>query len=305
MPTERPLRLVVAGRHGQIANALQACASTKQKVLTLARPELDLASSDDPTDLFAQLRPDVIVNAAAYTAVDKAESEPELARVINARGAGLVARAASKLGIPIIQISTDYVFDGYATRSYRESDPTAPLNVYGATKLAGEQAVKEMTLNHVILRTSWVYSGYSRNFMLTMLKLARERKEIRVVADQFGAPTSASDTASAIVAVARHLVDRPQDAALRGIFHLANTGETSWAGFATEIFKVSAEYGGPSASVIPIATSEYPTAARRPASSRLDISKITQLEGVRLRPWAEALRAVFQTQDIIPPVKMT
>lgn len=305
MLTERPLRLVVTGRHGQIANALQACASTKHQVLTLARPELDLASSNDPTRLFAKLRPDVIVNAAAYTAVDKAESEPDLAHVINAHGAGLVARAAAKLGVPIIQISTDYVFDGYATRPYGEDDPTAPINMYGATKLAGEQVVQAMTSNHVILRTSWVYSPYGQNFMLTMLKRAKERKELRIVADQYGAPTSAPDIAATIVVLARHLVDRPGDAALRGIFHLTNAGETTWAGFATEIFKVSTEYGGPSASVVPIPTSEYPTAARRPASSRLDISKIAKLEGVKLRHWAEALRAVFQTQEIIPYVKFT
>jgi dTDP-4-dehydrorhamnose reductase len=297
MPVERPLRLVVTGRHGQVARALQACAGPALQVLTLARPEFDLASSIDPTHLFAKLRPDVIINAAAYTAVDKAESEQELARSINALGAGLVARAAAQLSVPIIQISTDYVFDGRATRPYREDDPTGAINVYGATKLAGEQAVREAMSNHAILRTSWVYFSHGQNFMTTMLRLAKEHQELRIVADQSGAPTSAYDIAAAIVVLARHLVDRPHDTSLRGIFHFANAGETTWAGFATEIFKISAERGGPSARVIPIPTVQYPTPALRPASSRLDPSKISQLKGVRLRHWTEALRATFEGQE--------
>jgi dTDP-4-dehydrorhamnose reductase len=305
MPLERPLRLVVTGRHGQVARALQACAGPALQVLTLARPEFDLASSIDPTALFAKLQPDVIVNAAAYTAVDKAESEKDLARAINARGAGLVARASAQIGIPIIQISTDYVFDGGATRPYREIDPTSPINVYGATKLEGEQAVKAMTLNYVILRTSWVYAAHGQNFMITMLRLAKERKELHVVDDQYGAPTSAYDIAAAIVVLARHLVDRPHDTSLRGIFHFANAGETTWAGFATEIFKISAERGGPSARVIPIATAQYPTPARRPVYSRLHTSKIAQLDGIKVRHWTEALRASFGALEANSPAKST
>jgi dTDP-4-dehydrorhamnose reductase len=302
MLIKRPLRLAITGRNGQITRALQDCADTNLQILTLARPELDLALRNDPTDLFAEIRPDVIVNAAAYTAVDQAESEEDLAHAINALGAGLVAGAAAQIGIPVIQISTDYVFDGRATRPYREDDPTAPINVYGETKLAGEQAVKETASDHVILRTSWLYSPYGRNFMLTMLKLAKDRKELPIVADQYGAPASASDIAATIIVLARHLIDRPHDASLRGTFHFTNAGETTWSDFATEIFKISSEHGGPSARVTPIPTSQYSTSARRPMSSRLDISRISQLEGIKVRHWAEALRAVFETQSIIASV---
>lgn len=297
MPVERHLRLLVTGRHGQVARALQDQASANLDVLALARPEFDLASVVDPAPLFAELRPDVVVNAAAYTAVDKSETEYDTALTVNGRGAGLVAQAAAKLGVPVIQISTDYVFDGSATRPYREDDPTAPVNAYGRSKLAGEAAVMAATGNHVILRTSWVYSPYGNNFMLTMLRLAGQRDEIRVVADQHGAPTSALDIAAAIVSLARKLVERPENAALRGVFHFANAGETTWAGFAEEIFKLSAEQGGPSARVVPIPTAEYPTPARRPAYSRLDISKIKQVHGISPPPWTQALRAVLTARD--------
>jgi dTDP-4-dehydrorhamnose reductase len=303
MPVDRPLRLAVTGRHGQVTRALQACAGPTQIVLPLARPELDLASANDPAEHFAKLRPDVIVNAAAYTAVDKAESEQALAHAINARGAGLVARAAARLGIPVVQVSTDYVFNGQARRPYREDDPTAPINVYGATKLAGEQAVQDATPNHAILRTGWIYSPYGQNFMLTMLRLARERDELRVVDDQHGGPTSARDIAAAIVILARHLVDRPNENSLRGIFHFANAGTTTWAGFAGEIFRISAQRGGPSARVIPIPSEQYPTPARRPASSQLDLTKISQLEGIALRPWTEALQDTFDAQEGVSTTK--
>jgi dTDP-4-dehydrorhamnose reductase len=305
MPVNRPLRLVVTGRHGQVARALQEYADQNVEVLTLARPELDLASAVDPTPFFSRLRPDVVVNAAAYTVVDKAEAEYDVALAINGRGAGLVAQAASKQGVPVIQISTDYVFNGCATRPYREVDATAPVNAYGMAKLAGEDAVKAATLDHVILRTSWVYSPYGSNFLLTMLRLATQRDELRVVEDQYGAPTSAFDIAAAILTLAHNLVDRPEDASLRGIFHFANAGETTWADFAREIFKLSAERGGASVRVVPIPTSQYPTPARRPAYSVLDIAKIGQVHGVEPPHWKQALRAVLQAREVGLPAPST
>ena len=294
MPANAQLRLAVTGRNGQIARALQSCAGAGLNVLPVARPELDLSSAEDPTALFRQYSPDVIVNAAAYTAVDKAESEPELARTINARGALLVARAAAQLDIPIIQISTDYVFDGTATRPYREDDATSPINVYGATKLEGEHAVRSTTTNHVILRTSWIYAAEGTNFVRTMLRLAEQRDEIAVVDDQRGAPTSAHDIAPAIAVLARRLVDSPHDASLRGVFHMTNKGEATWADFATEIFKISKAQGGPSARVNRIATAEFPTAARRPMYSILDLSKISQIEDISMRHWTEALQSAMK-----------
>lgn len=287
--SERPLRLAVTGCNGQVARALRDRASPELQILPVGRPNLDLSAPDRSVALFSELRPDAIVNAAAYTAVDKAETEKELALAINAAGAGAVAGAAAALDIPVIQLSTDYVFDGTATRPYRENDPTGPVNYYGASKLAGELAVRAATSNHVILRTSWVYAPYGSNFLLTMQRLAADRAEIRVVADQIGAPTSALEIAAAVERIARNLIRFPDDDRLRGIFHFTNRGETSWAGFAREIFDLSASLGVPSPRVIPIATADYPTAARRPASSRLALDKIDAEHGIAPRYWSEAL----------------
>lgn len=295
MANEHRLRLLVTGRNGQVTRALQDLAGPVLAVLTVGRPEFDLASSDgDLLALFGALHPDVIVNAAAYTAVDKAESERDLALAINAEGAGRVASAAAALGVPIIQLSTDYVFDGTSTRPYREDDQTAPVNHYGASKLAGEDATRAATAKHVILRTSWVYAPQGQNFMRTMLRLAETRDEIRVVADQIGAPTSALDIAAAIEKIARHLKDRPDEDRLFGLFHLTDGGETSWAGFAEEIFRLSQPLGGPTARVIPITTAEYPTPARRPSSSRLDLTKIGAEHGIVPPHWTEALRIAME-----------
>jgi dTDP-4-dehydrorhamnose reductase len=296
MPNEqRPLRIAVTGRQGQVARALQERAGPRLEVFTIGRPEFDLAASSDPTPLFKHIRPDVIVNAGAYTAVDKAETDRELASLTNGIGAGLVAQSAANLGVPVIQISTDYVFDGSAVRPYREDDPVAPANFYGQSKLAGEEAVRAATPNHVILRTSWIYAPYGQNFMRTMLRLAGDREEVRVVADQQGSPTSALDIAMALEHVARNLVDRPDESLLRGTFHVTNAGQTSWAGFAAEIFKLAAGYGGPSARVVPIETAQYPTPARRPAFSCLDTSKIEKIHSVLLPKWGEALAVVLRT----------
>jgi dTDP-4-dehydrorhamnose reductase len=284
------MRIVVTGRHGQVAQSLlERAPALNVDVHAVARPEIDLARPAEVEQALIDLQPDVIVNAAAYTAVDRAESEPDLAYRINALGAEAAARAAKRLGIPIIQLSTDYVFDGNLDRAYREDDPTDPLGVYGDSKLRGERAVAAATSNHVILRTAWVYSPFGSNFARTMLALARQRATVSVVSDQLGAPTNALDLADGIIAIARNLLDRPAVTELRGVFHITGGGDTNWAAFATAILAVSAAAGGPSARVVPIATSENPTAARRPANSRLDNSRLARIHGVSVAPRQHAL----------------
>ncbi|MDF2971452.1 MAG: dTDP-4-dehydrorhamnose reductase [Microvirga sp.] len=284
------MRIIVIGKEGQVARSLaeRARAHGAQAVL-VGRPNLDLADPSGIEDALIETGGDVIVNAAAYTAVDQAESAPELAEAINGIGAGVVAGAAAAMNVPLIHISTDYVFDGTADHPYREDDPVSPLGVYGASKLLGEEAVAAEAENYAILRTAWVYSPFGKNFVKTMLRLAGDRDEVGVVADQYGSPTSALDIADGIIAVSRNLLERPEDKNLRGLFHMAGTGFASWAEFATEIFTLSAHLGGPSAKVRPIATSDYPTPAKRPANSRLDCAKLKELHGVALPHWRSSL----------------
>lgn len=286
------MRIAVTGRTGQVVQSLLACAAAAGvTVIPVGRPELDLEQPAGSLQALAAAEPDCIVNAAAYTAVDKAEAEPDLAMRVNAEGAGAVAAAAAAFGVPLIQISTDYVFDGLSPRPWRESDATAPLGAYGRSKLAGEQAVAASTDDYTILRTAWVYSPYGGNFVKTMLRLAETRAELGVVSDQLGSPTSAPALAEAIIAVAAALVARPGDAALRGVFHAAGSGEASWADLAEVVFAASAESGGPSARVNRITTADYPTPARRPANSRLDCSLLAERHGLRLPPWQDSVRA--------------
>jgi dTDP-4-dehydrorhamnose reductase len=288
------MRLLVTGSQGQVARALAERAGGDCQVVCLGRPELDLASGQDPLPLIRAADPDIIVSAAAYTAVDKAESEPDLAFAVNQRGAGAVAKAAAAMDLPLIHLSTDYVFGGQGNRPLREDEPTAPLGVYGASKLAGELAVAEATRDHAILRTAWVYAPYGVNFLRTMLRLATTRDEVRVVADQFGTPNSALDLADAILWAARRMLERPADSALRGLFHLtAEGGPVSWADFAEEIFRLSAAAGGPKAKVTRITTADYPTPARRPCWSLLDGGRFRQNFKWRAPDWREGLRKVI------------
>lgn len=290
------MRIAVTGRTGQVVQSLLARAETAGvTVIPVGRPELDLAQPDGVRHALGAVEPDCIVNAAAYTAVDKAETEPELALRINGEGAGAVAAAAAALGVPLIQISTDYVFDGMAARPWRESDATAPLSAYGRSKLAGEEAVMASGADWTILRTAWVYSPHGANFVKTMLRLAETRDEIGVVADQLGSPTNALDLAETIIAMAKALVARPGEASLRGVFHAAGTGEASWADLAEAVFAASAALGGPSARVRRIATTDYPTPARRPSNSRLDCSLLTARHGLRLPPWQDSVQTCVAT----------
>jgi dTDP-4-dehydrorhamnose reductase len=285
------MRLAVTGKNGQVVSALLALASAELEIVALGRPELDLAQPETVLKALRDVKPDAVVSAAAYTAVDKAESEPDIAFAVNRDGARAVAQAASDLGIPLIHLSTDYVFDGAKDTAYVESDPTAPTSVYGRSKLEGERAVSEATDNYVVLRTAWVYSEYGNNFVKTMLRLSENRDEINVVADQFGCPTSANDIAAAVVTIARKLVE-DSSTPLRGVFHLCGSGEINWANFAKQIFAFSAETGGKSIVVNDITTAQYPTPARRPANSRLDCSKLEEVYGIKLPSWQTSTRAV-------------
>ena len=284
------MRVVVTGKAGQLARSLAERAPDGVQVILLGRPELDLAEPSGIAAALAAARPDVVVNAAAYTAVDKAETERDLAFAVNGAGAGGVAAATRALDVPLIHISTDYVFDGSKPAAYVETDPTAPLGVYGASKLAGEQAVLTAHPGAVICRTAWVYSPFGANFVKTMLRLAETREELGVVADQIGNPTSALDIADAVLALARRLKDDP--AAETGIFHMTGSGEASWADLAEAIFAASAAQGGSTAKVRRITTADYPTPAPRPPNSRLDCRKLAEVHGLSLPDWRSSVAAV-------------
>jgi dTDP-4-dehydrorhamnose reductase len=277
------MRIAVTGKAGQVVTSLIERAVACD-VIALGRPELDLADIASIEPAIRAARPDVVVSAAAYTAVDKAEGEADLAFAINAAGAGEVARVAHEMMIPVIHISTDYVFDGSKAEPYTETDPVAPLGVYGQSKLAGERAVMAAHPGAVILRTAWVYSPFGANFVKTMLRLAETREELGVVADQIGNPTSALDIADGVIAVAQALVEHPGQTT-RGVFHMTAQGQGVWADLAEAVFATSAAHGGPSARVKRIATTDYPTPAARPANSRLDCSALAAAYGVRLPDW--------------------
>lgn len=285
------MKIAVTGRNGQVVQSLiERAPGRGHVVIPLGRPQFDLAEATTVRAALLATKPDAIVSAAAYTAVDKAESEPDTAFAVNATGAGVVAEAAAALGVPLVHLSTDFVFDGTKPDLYVEADPTGPLGVYGASKLAGEYAVLAAHANSVILRTAWVYSPFGSNFLKTMLRLAADRDELGVVADQVGNPTGAIDIADAILTVTERLTRDPA-ADLRGIFHMTTDGGTSWAGFAEAIFAASAHHGGPSARVRHIGTSDYPTPARRPANSRLDCTKLASVYDIHLGHWSQAVDA--------------
>jgi len=290
------MRIAVSGRTGQVVTSLiERGALRGHEIVALGRPELDLAETSGSAmrALLASAAPDAVVSAAAFTAVDRAESEPDAAFAVNAEGPGRLAEAAAALNLPVVHLSTDYVFSGEGAQAWREDDPTGPQGVYGASKLAGEQAVLAAHPHAAILRTAWVYSPFGANFVRTMLRLAEAREEVAVVADQRGNPTSALDIADGTLAVAANLA-HGHDPALAGVFHMAGAGDVSWAGFAEAIFAESARRGGPTARVRPIATAEYPTPARRPGNSRLDCAKIARIHGVRLPDWRSSLPVVIE-----------
>jgi len=290
--------ILVTGGSGQVGGALVRLGAPEGfRFIAPARAEMDLA---DPASIaaFVASRPwAAVINAGAYTAVDRAQSEVEAAWRVNALAPACLARATAEAGVPMIHVSTDYVFPGDMDRPYREDDPVGPLGVYGASKEGGEQAVRTGNPRHAIVRTSWVVSAHGANFLKTMLRLGADRDVLRVVADQHGAPTAAADLAGALALIARRMIVDAH--APMGTFHFTNAGATTWAGFAAEIFRLSAARGGPSAGVEPIATKDYPTPAPRPANSWLDLQRIREIHGVHPRPWEQATADIID--ELIPP----
>ncbi|MER8956289.1 dTDP-4-dehydrorhamnose reductase [Mesorhizobium sp. M0833] len=289
------MRILVTGREGQVARSLAERASTVPgiELIVTARPDFDLLDPKSVRSAILVRKPSIVVSAAAYTSVDQAEDEPETAQAINVLGARAVSAAAAETGAPVIHLSTDYVFRGDKPGAYIETDTTGPNGVYGRTKLDGEGAVASANSRHVILRTAWVYSPFGRNFVKTMLRLAKDRDTIRVVSDQFGNPTSALDIADGILHIAK-AVERGENSHQFGIFHLAGTGGTNWSGLAREIFAESRRVGGPLANVEDIFTYEYPTGAKRPANSLLDCQKLWDIYGWRAPDWQESCGAVVR-----------
>jgi dTDP-4-dehydrorhamnose reductase len=287
--------VLVTGARGQLALSLTGIARRPgEEIIALGRPRLDIRDGTSMAAALARTPPSVVVNAAAYTNVDAAEREAEIAHAINAEGAGTVAAACERLGIPLIHISTDYVFDGLKGGPYVEADAAGPLNAYGRSKLAGEQRVVRSCRRHVILRTSWLYSPFATNFARTMLSLAQARADIDVVRDQVGSPTYARHLAEAVLAIARRVAKAGRDDAPWGTYHAAGGGNTSWCGLAQEIFRWSEALGGPHARVHPISTAACTGAARRPANSQLDCTALGRVFGIALPEWQVGTRACVE-----------
>jgi dTDP-4-dehydrorhamnose reductase len=285
-------RVFIAGEHGQVAQALARAYNLRGDHVTLVgRSSISVTDQRHLLSAVITFNPDLVVNAAAYTAVDKAEDDKEAAFAINRDGAGFVAEAAEAVGAPVIHLSTDYVFDGKKQAPYLETDPANPFNVYGESKLAGEIAVASRTSNHVILRTSWICSPIGHNFVKTMLRLAHDRDEVAVVDDQWGCPTFAADLAAAITSIGDKLVSADNRSRFRGIYHASGAGETTWCRFAREIMAQSAAKGGPACCLRAIASSEYPTRAKRPAYSCLECSKIKRIFEITFPSWEISLQA--------------
>jgi len=295
-------KILLTGVNGQVGHALQQALANQpalfSELVCLDRNKLDLSNPQAIRDAVQAIQPDLIINPAAYTAVDKAESEPDLAYAINAIAPGVLAAEAAKLGAKLIHFSTDYVYAGNKVGAYVESDVTAPLSVYGKSKLAGEEVIRKVGLPALIFRTSWVYGAYGKNFLHTILRLAKEREQLRIVADQAGAPTSSFCIAQAVLQVLARW-----DGERSGVYHLVNAGHTTWHGFASAIIEdyaqlQSARHWQPLKAVVaniePITTAEYPTPAVRPANSCLDCAKLSTDFSVQLPDWRDALMAELQ-----------
>jgi dTDP-4-dehydrorhamnose reductase len=291
--------VLIAGKSGQLARCLQeAAVQCGASAVSIGRPELDFERGDNIERVVAMAKPSAIINAAAYTAVDRAEMESERAFAINCAGAAKLAAAAERRKIPFIHVSTDYVFNGSKKSAYREDDLTAPLNVYGASKLAGEGAVLSACPSAVIIRTSWVYSPYGNNFIRTMCRLSETQSHLRIVNDQHGAPTSALDLADAIWSILGQLQFADNNRGYAGIYHLTGNGKASWHDFAGAIFADLAARGHKVPRLQAVTTAEYPTPARRPLNSSLDSSKAELVFGVRLPPWQSSVTACLARMEI-------
>jgi len=310
-------RILLTGKSGQVGHDLHDLLPRLGEVVALDRQHLDLSQPDEIRRVVREIHPDLIVNAAAYTAVDQAEKEESLAEAINARAPAIIAEEAKRIGAAVVHYSTDYVFDGSKNSPYEEDDRTNPLNAYGRTKLAGEQAIRDSGAHQLIFRTAWVYSTRGKNFLLTILRLATERDELRIVNDQFGAPTWSREIASASVEVLRQVLDRKEKSSawmdLGGTYHVTAAGGTTWYDFAKTILEegktqnaarnswfVAATGGKPlvATKVIPISTSDYPTPARRPAYSVLSNARLEQKFGIKLADWRTQLHRACADERI-------
>jgi dTDP-4-dehydrorhamnose reductase len=285
------MRLFVIGGEGQVARSLREAASRSEDIIFGfgTRPDLDLLQPGSIARALGDFRPDLVINPAAYTAVDRAESEPDLAFAVNRDGARAVAAAGADRNVPVIHLSTDYVFDGKKKEPYSENDCVGPQGVYGRSKLEGERAVAEANPKHIVLRTSWVYAPFGSNFVRTMLRLTAERDRLRVVDDQLGCPTYAPDIAAAIIAIARKWSGSDWHSKYAGVTHLAGPDVRTWRQFAQEIVEGAADRGGRLIPVDPISTSDYPTPAKRPANSCLSSQRLQAIFGVRLPPLRSSL----------------
>lgn len=283
------MRLLIAGWQGQVARGLVEMAPGAPDVTacTVGRAAVDICEAKTIERAMVQTRPDVVINSAAYTAVDKAESDQDQAFRMNRDGAGALAAAAARAGVPIIHISTDYVFDGSKTTPYVEDDATRPVTVFGKSKLEGEDAVRAANPRHIIVRTAWVHSPGGNNFVRTMLRLAGERDELRVVGDQSGNPTYAPHLCNALLEIARQVKGQAENFSGWGLYHAAGTGVTTWHGLASAVMAVSGKLGGPSVPVKAITTVEYPTPAKRPVNSALDCNKLQRMFGITLPDWQD------------------
>ena len=287
------MRILLTGASGQVGGALRLPLGAIGTVVTLDRNQLDLSLPASIPSVLSEVAPDLIVNPAAYTAVDRAEDEVEIAYRVNAAAPGKIAAWASTRDIPLIHFSTDYAFDGSGQRPWREQDPTGPLSVYGASKLAGEVAIREAQGPHLIVRTSWVYAAEGTNFLNTIIGLSRERSELRIVADQIGAPTPARVIAQIVTTILGQCRSdmRARFAHAGGVINVATSGETSWHGFATAIVDRLRARGNrlQIASIVPVRTQDYPSRARRPHNSRLDLSRLSRQFGIVPPAWEDAL----------------
>ncbi len=284
------MNTLVIGNKGQLARSLIEAKKPKgMELIAVGRPACDITLPETVARAFNLINPDLVINTAAYTSVDRAESEPQLALAVNAKGASTVARACSSRAIPLIHISTDYVFDGSKGAPYVEDDLVAPLGVYGRTKLEGEQAVTEICARHVVLRTAWIVSPFGRNFIKTILRIAENQPEIGVIADQFGNPTYAPHLATAILKICSSILGGHKAALAWGTYHAAGTGEATWCDLAQAVFVQSKRLGGRFAVARPIATEDYPTPARRPANSRLNCAKLARTYGITLPHWRDGV----------------
>lgn len=288
------MRLLLFGADGQIGSQLRGRLAGLGEGMALSRKDCDLADTGEIRRAIAASAPDLIVNAAAYTAVDRAEDEEALAQAVNCTALTVIGEEARRRGAAVIHYSTDYVFDGAKDAAYVESDPTGPLNAYGRSKRAGEIALRETGCDHLVLRTSWVFAARGQNFVRTMLRLTQQREELRIVSDQIGAPTWANDIAAATAHLIPQMAQERRERCFASeILHISGAGETSWHGFAVEIVaqseRLQPERAGRAARLVAIPSCDYPTKARRPLNSRLSIDRIGRRYGIRLRPWEETL----------------